>query len=108
MPWIRANTIQASIESVAALGAGVTPDMARPRILFQWRLPLAAAATLLFAVASILIYKGLGDRCASGIGELRQVALTDGSTMLLNTATRAIVKMKPASRDIQLDRGEAL
>ena len=42
------------------------------------------------------------------IGERRTVALADGSTLTLNTATRAVVDLQSQSRTVRLLSGEAL
>jgi transmembrane sensor len=47
-------------------------------------------------------------RYASGIGEVRRIALEDGSTVLLNTASEVTVRFTKQQRDIRLVRGEAL
>jgi transmembrane sensor len=48
------------------------------------------------------------ERYVSGIGEVRRIALTDGSTMILNTDSEVTVHLTKAQRDIHLLRGEAL
>ena len=51
---------------------------------------------------------GDGTVYTSGIGEVRRIALGDGSTMLLNTATEVAVDFNKRRRHIRLIRGEAL
>jgi transmembrane sensor len=47
------------------------------------------------------------ERYASQQGEQRQVALPDGSRMIVNTASEAVVAFTRAERTIRLGRGEA-
>jgi transmembrane sensor len=68
----------------------------------------AAAVTILGGGLSWFFLRGGRERYASGVGEVRRIALEDGSTMLLNTATAVAVRFSKQQRDIQLIRGEAL
>jgi transmembrane sensor len=45
---------------------------------------------------------------SSGIGEVRRIALADGSSVVLNTNSEVIVELTPQRRDIRLVQGEAL
>jgi transmembrane sensor len=47
-------------------------------------------------------------RYASGIGEVRRIALEDGSILVLNTATEVAVDFDERQRNIRLIHGEAL
>jgi transmembrane sensor len=55
-----------------------------------------------------LILREAQERYTSGIGEVRRIALEDGSTLLLNTASEVTVRLTTQQRDIRLVRGEAL
>jgi transmembrane sensor len=57
---------------------------------------------------SWFLLRGGRERYTSGIGEVRRIALEDGSTMLLNTATALTVQFSKRQRDIRLIGGEAL
>jgi transmembrane sensor len=48
------------------------------------------------------------ERYSSGIGEMRRIALADGSMLLLNTNSDVIVRLTKQQRDVQLVRGEAM
>jgi transmembrane sensor len=48
------------------------------------------------------------ERYVSGIGEVRRIALEDGSTLLLNTSSEVMVRFTERKRDVSLLRGEAL
>jgi transmembrane sensor len=69
-----------------------------------------AASVAVLAIACGTFFALTFDRYVyeSGIGEVRRVTLTDGSSMMLNTATRASVRFDAATREVRLDRGEAL
>jgi transmembrane sensor len=47
-------------------------------------------------------------RYASGIGEVRRIALGDGSTLMLNTDSEVTVRFNARTRNLRLVRGEAL
>lgn len=50
-----------------------------------------------------------GRECySSGIGEVRRIALADGSSVVLNTNSEVVVELTPQRRDIRLVQGEAL
>src|SRR5690606_20513701 len=49
-----------------------------------------------------------GERYASNVGEVRRIALDDGSYMLLNTDSLAVIQFSEARRDVRLEKGEAL
>jgi transmembrane sensor len=55
----------------------------------------------------LILHEGR-DRYTSGIGEVRRIALEDGSTVLLNTASEVTVRLTKQQRDVRLVRGEAL
>ena len=61
-------------------------------------------------VAGVLLtgQLGRGREYTTAKGELRSIPLEDGSTMLLNTASRARVHFSPGRRDVTLLSGEAL
>jgi transmembrane sensor len=67
-----------------------------------------AAASVVGGGLSWLRLRGDSARYVSGIGEIRRIALEDGSTLILNTATEVAVEFSAQQRDIRLIRGEAL
>jgi transmembrane sensor len=48
------------------------------------------------------------DLYASAVGEVRRIPLEDGSTLMLNTDSRARVRFSRAAREVRLLQGEAL
>jgi transmembrane sensor len=76
-----------------------------------WRFRLLAVAAVLVAVVGSTAWwmeRNRGDVYVSAVGEVRRVTLTDGSIMLLNTASKAVVHFDRVRREVQLVRGEGL
>src|SRR5579862_5107295 len=76
------------------------------RISFS-RAALATIATAVLAVIGTIFYLH-SDAVTTGIGELRTVALDDGTRVHLNTNTRVRVHYDKHLRRVTLERGEAL
>lgn len=72
------------------------------------RWTLAAGLAVLCAVIAVFAYWRLPPSYESGIGEQRIVRLADGSTLRLNTDSRAVVRIGKGERIVRLERGEAL
>jgi transmembrane sensor len=69
----------------------------------------AAAACLVAAVTGTVAVRYLAEEVyATNIGEAKEIALSDGSTVTLNTNTRIAVRYTKALRQITLLQGEAL
>ena len=88
-----------------AMNAASAPRPRRRR----WTTPVAAAATLA-AVALVAVW-ALRQQDEStfqaAVGEQTTVVLSDGSTLKLNSNSRAHVEYTPDARVVFLDRGEA-
>ena len=111
--YVRARAQWVDLDRLAALRgpasaktgkAGASPALSRRQLLAA----SAATVTILGGSLSWFLLRGGRERFASGIGEVRRIALEDGSTMLLNTATAVSVHLSKQQRDIRLIRGEAL
>ncbi len=105
--YVRAHAARVNIERIAALAGGRAPR----RYLSIWRGPVAVAAGL--GAVAVAVTMGWfayanGDRYTSAVGELRKVALEDGSSIFLNTATEAVARFDGNERRIDLPHGEAL
>lgn len=79
----------------------------------QIRAAAALAATVAAVVAGIWWWElfGVGVHTAdyrTAVGEQRTVTLQDGSSVVLNTATRVTVRLSRMSREVILHDGEAL
>jgi transmembrane sensor len=73
------------------------------------RMLAATAASIAIAGGALTwaVRKG-NERYKSGIGEVRRIALADGSTLLLNTDSEVTVELEKQFRNIRLLRGEAV
>lgn len=101
-------TGDAPVDDALALGS--------PRsTLLAWA---ASAALVVATLVGLLAWQGLDRREAAGgpaqvaeyataVGKQEAVALTDGSTVELNTATRLRAAITSASREVWLEDGEA-
>lgn len=78
---------------------------ARPsrRRVFQW----AAVACIAGVVGAGGFYQVLGNRTSTVRGEIRNIALADGSTAVLNTSSSIAVSMRAKHRAVDLLEGEA-
>ncbi len=85
-----------------------------PRNRSPWVALFATAATVIISIG-LLLQTGLLDRLLPGgsqvyvtaVGEQRRIPLQDGSTMLLNTNSRAEVDYTAETRQVRLLSGEA-
>ena len=97
----------------AAGNMGGTTEQEARSGWFGNRLLLGVAASLLalMAVPLLMFYtNGPGSelrRYETGIGEIREIALVDGSQVTLNTNTQVLVDISETQRRIILDHGEA-
>lgn len=95
--------------AAARAGVGARPEARRaPLPRRQLLVAGIAAMGVLGGGLSWLILREAQERYTSGIGEVRRIALEDGSTLLLNTASEVTVRLTTQQRDIRLVRGEAL
>lgn len=126
--YVRARAQWVDLDRLAALhgpASLVRDDLAAPRPMAgkliaekvghpsgMSRRQLLAAGVAAITVAggglSWLLLRAGTARYVSGIGEIRRIALEDGSTLLLNTATELTVEFSKHQRNIRLIRGEAL
>ena len=72
--------------------------------IMRFAMPWTAAAVLLAVIAFVRFSQPQVE--VSGIGERRNVALVDGSTLWLNTRTQLSHRIGGRSRDIELEQGE--
>lgn len=120
--YVRARSQWGDLDRLAAFhGPSISPSDPLPVPLPEAPTPmrstvsrrqLMAASVAAIAVASgglsWMLLRGGRERYTSGIGEVRRIALADGSTMLLNTDTEVMARLTKIHRDIRLIRGEAL
>lgn len=96
---------------VAELAADASLGSALAQRRRRGRLATALAAAAAFAAAAWLWQGGLDDLRSdhvTAVGGQDEIALADGSRMLLNTDTALAVEMDDAERRVRLFRGEAL
>jgi len=111
--FVRLNAVQVDMQRFAALSAGkqVMPGSdpeasLAPRLSRRWAIA-AGIASLAAGSGAWLAWRSRGESYVSGVGELRQVSLADGSSMSLNTDTEARVQLSDVAREVRLTRGEA-
>jgi transmembrane sensor len=95
--------VEASTESVELEGK-ISPRFVRNRRGFI----AASAATLLLGATSTWWMERRDRTYVSKLGQIRRVDLSDGSHMVLNTATEATVRFNKTRREIELTAGEGL
>jgi transmembrane sensor len=119
--YVRALAIWSDVDRIAALDRGSSieampieamPIEAMPlqrsgRMRDAWRVAAVAAAFVAVVIGSLLTYDHVIGRLAAERGEVRRVALEDGSTLFLNSGSIAQVHYSKAERRIILRRGEA-
>ncbi|HKY86061.1 MAG TPA: FecR domain-containing protein [Pseudorhodoplanes sp.] len=77
--------------------------------IFQRRKILSggAAAALAASIVGVLVYSGTAGRYHTEMGEIRRVALEDGSTAAINTDSSIAVTYSDRLREVRIDKGEA-
>ncbi|MFZ2997717.1 FecR family protein [Sphingobium sp.] len=70
---------------------------------------VAAVAVMLFLIAAIVTVRTFSgvERYATPIGEIRSIALSDGSTLRLNSDSEAEVRFTANGRKVRVMKGEA-
>jgi transmembrane sensor len=119
---VRARAAWLDLDRLAALAAEPPRDsLAEPTSSAKAGISTSMVATRRAVIAAGLATLALGGGTGgwwllrrrgeiyeSDVGEIRRVTLSDGSSMLLNTATRAEVRFSDAGRDVELVHGEGV
>lgn len=101
--WKEAGRLRAMLPQKPAL------PVPQQRSWLRHPLALAASVLLVLGVAFGIYWQATGAAqvYATEVGELRQVLLPDGSTVVLNTDSALRVDMRTSERHLELQRGEA-
>ena len=113
---LRARAAWADLDRLAALSgrsesttANDRQRAAAPPVLRNRRRFIATAASTVFlGVAGAWWVWRRDQTYVSQLGEVRRVTLSDGSRMVLNTATEVTVRFDKARREVELTTGEGL
>jgi transmembrane sensor len=90
-------------------GRALSGVMAKPASQPIWirRKLLFVGAALIATVVGVTLLNTEPDRYGTRLGEVRQVPLSDGSVVAINTQSAVEVAMRPDVREVTLARGEA-
>lgn len=95
-----------AVESLRACVPPPAPVWGRRKVVMTGSIAAGLAAAGLFGVK---LWPSAGEQVyATGLGQVREVPLADGSLITLNTDSRVSVRFTPEKREIHLLRGEAL
>ncbi|HEY6925337.1 MAG TPA: FecR domain-containing protein [Steroidobacteraceae bacterium] len=100
--------IASAREEAKVISLSRTPRPAR--FTERRRMWLAAASVLVLVAGSLITWSALRERqtYSTEVGEQRSLRLTDGSTVALNSRSRARIRFSDATRTVDLLEGEAL
>ncbi len=104
---VRAQAIWSDLDRVVALDQPSRVEASEPRRTWQWRRYAMAASFALAMISSVAAYDRLEGRVSTARGEVREIALEDGSRLVLNSDSVAQVRFDGDERRIILRRGEA-
>jgi transmembrane sensor len=102
---LRAEAALSFVDRGRAL-AGVVPKP-EPRPIWIRRKLMFAGAALAAGIVGVAILMMGPHRYGTGLGEVRQVPLSDGSVVAINTQSSVEVAMHANVREVTLTRGEA-
>jgi transmembrane sensor len=112
---VRAQSAWLDLDRLAALGAerqgaerAKEPPAPAAAPARRWFLAAGLSSLALTATAGLWAWRARGTVYASGVGEVRRVTLPDGTSMLLNTDSRAAVHFSDRVREVTLLDGEGL
>lgn len=104
----RAEAAWVMLDRAQALnGAPVETVSAARRGLGRRGLLTGLGAAVAACAAIVVAPRLLSARYGTAVGEIRRVPLSDGSMAAINTDTVLDVTMRPRSRQVKLDKGEA-
>jgi transmembrane sensor len=114
--WVRAQAAWLNLDRLGALaargmglGREVLPmEASASRSDRRWFLAAGLSSLALAGTAAWWAWRRRGEVYVSDVGEVRRVTLPDGSSMLLNTASRAAVHFGSELREVTLLDGEGL
>lgn len=108
--YARAEAVLARLERLSAVGREPEEDVPAPAWNRRRTLLAAGAATAAAAgIGVALVPRGAQEeRLSTEIGQMREIVLTDGSIVSLNTNSEISVAFTEQARNITLHRGEAL
>ena len=111
---LRARATWTDLDRLAALSGSGTERRTEPPAAAatvrdrRWFLAAGISGLALTGAAGWWAWRLRGEVYVSGVGEVRRVTLPDGSSMLLNTASRAAVHFSERAREVTLLEGEGL
>lgn len=95
-----------AVDELRACQPAVTPVWARRRVVLTGAVAASLAAVGFFGAA---FWQGGKEQVfATGLGQVREIPLADGSLVILNTNSKVSVRFTENRRDIHLLHGEAL
>jgi transmembrane sensor len=86
--------------------AGVIPKP-KPRPIWVRRKLMFAGVAIAAGLVGVAVVMTGAHRYGTGLGEIRQVSLSDGSLVAINTQSAVEVAMHPNLREVTVTRGEA-
>src|SRR3546814_13825378 len=95
------------MDRVAALDGGTRRDYPAPVRQRPWRRYAMAASVAFAAVGGTMAYDHLAGRISTDHGEVRRIALEDGSVVMLTGNSAAPVRYQDDMRLVILRAGEA-
>lgn len=107
--WLDLDRLGAlSAQGAEAQGNEEFEPQAAPASGRRWFLAAGLSGLALAGTAGWWAWRSRWDIYVSGVGEVRRVTLPDGSSMLLNTDSRATVHFSERVREVTLLEGEGL
>jgi transmembrane sensor len=106
--YARASAVLSHFDKARALGPDFEVEEAPPRFSRRTAFSVMAATLAVTVGAGTIAHRMIFRRYSTKLGEMRRVALPDGSTVTLNTASEVVVDFTGDRRNVRLAKGEAL